>query len=170
MERKIIIGIDNGCTGTIGIIGRGIEPEFIETPSFKAQDYTKAKKTVSRIDVPKLYDFIRRHTEGLESQSIAYVERPMINPTRFNASVIAARAYEATITVLEMLRIPYQPVDSKQWQRGLLPSSGKKGVDSSTLKQESRDIGIRLFPQFRETISKHKDADGILIAHSLSEQ
>lgn len=168
MERKVIIGIDNGCTGTIGIIREGMPPLFIETPSFKSQDYTKAKKTVSRIDVPKLYDFIRINTEGLEGLSIAYVERPMINPARFSASVVAARAYEATITVLEMLKIPYQPIDSKEWQRGLLPSSGKKGVDSATLKKESMDIGIRLFPQFRDLIAKHKDADGILIAYSLS--
>lgn len=168
MEREVIIGIDNGCTGTIGIIDSKSEPSFILTPSFKGQDYTKAKKVVSRIDANGLYNFIKSHTEGRESTSIAYVERPMINPTMFNASISAARAYEATITVLETLKIPYQPVDSKEWQRDLLPSSGKKGTVSAVLKKESMDIGIRLFPQFRELITKHKDADGILMAYAFS--
>lgn len=168
MEREVIIGIDNGCTGTIGVIDSRNEPEFILTPAFKAQDYTKAKKNVSRIDVPKLYEFLRSRTEGRESLSIAYVERPMINPMRFSSSINAARAYEATITVLETLCIPYQPIDSKEWQRGLLPSSGKKGVEAAVLKQESKDAGIRLFPQFREIILKHKDADGILMAYAKS--
>lgn len=170
MERETVIGIDNGCTGSIGIIKKGADPVFILTPAFKTQDYTKAKKTISRIDVPQMYDFIKYHTERRQSTAIAYVERPMINPARFSSSIVAARAYEATITVLEMLGIPYQPIDSKEWQRGLLPSSGKKGIDSAVLKQESKDIGIRLFPQFRELILKHKDADGILMAYAMSER
>ncbi len=168
MEREVIIGIDNGCTGTIGIIDTKSEPSFILTPSFKGQDYTKAKKIISRIDTNKLYNFIKSHTEGRESASIAYVERPMINPAMFKTSVTAARAYEATITVLETLKIPYQPIDSKEWQKDLLPSSRKKGTESYVLKKESMDIGIRLFPQFRELITKHKDADGILMAYAFS--
>lgn len=168
MEREVIIGIDNGCTGTIGVIDSKHEPEFILTPSFKTQDYTKAKKGISRIDVVKLYDFIKSHTEGRESVSIAYLERPMINPTRFSTSIICARTYEATITVLETLKIPYQPVDSKEWQKELLPSSRKKGTTSDVLKKESMDVGIRLFPQFKELITKHKDADGILMAYAFS--
>ncbi len=168
MEREIVIGIDNGCTGTIGVIDIRNEPAFILTPSFKGQDYTKARKVISRIDVKELYDFINSYTEGRESASIAYVERPMINPAMFTASIAAARAYEATITVLETLNIPYQPIDSKEWQKGLLPSSGKKGTVSAMLKKESMDVGIRLFPQFKELIRKHKDADGILMAYAMS--
>lgn len=170
MTQRTIIGIDNGCTGSIGVISPDREPVFILTPSFKGQDYTKSKKTISRIDAPELQRMLREYTEGHESNSIAYVERPMINPMRFSSSIVAARAYEATITVLETLRIPYQPVDSKEWQRYLLPSSGKKGTDSATLKKESMDIGIRLFPQYRELITKHKDADGILMAYIFAQK
>ena len=78
----------------------------------------------------------------------------------------AIRAHESEQSILDYLMIPYMFVDSKQWQRGLLPSSGKKGVDSSTLKKESYDIGLRLFPQHAETIAKHGDADGILGAYA----
>ena len=47
---KIYIGIDNGTTGTIGIVGNGIESQLYHTPIKKEQDYTKAKKTVTRLD------------------------------------------------------------------------------------------------------------------------
>ena len=50
-------------------------------------------------------------------------------------------------------------VDSKDWQKVLLPK-GTKGSDE--LKKASLDIGNRLFPQFAD--NKHKDRDGILIA------
>lgn len=160
------IFIDNGTTGTIGSFNKEKGTTFILTPIVKVQDYTKAKKTISRIDTVAL----ARHLSTIAPEptsAMAYLERPMINPTRFMASISAARSLEATITVLESLAIPYQFVDSKEWQRGLLPSAGKKGTDSATLKKESMDIGIRLFPQHKELIQKHKDADGILGAYAL---
>ena len=44
--------------------------------------------------------------------------------------------------------------------KALLPK-GSKGI---VLKNDSKDIGCRLFPQSSALIVKHKDADGILIA------
>ena len=166
------IFIDNGTTGTIGAVSeKGKALLFEEMPIVKQQDYTKAKKNVSRIDGSKLTTMLRdlaTEHEGDEEAIYAYLERPMINPTRFTASICAVRALEATMTVLESLCIGYQFVDSKEWQRGLLPSSGKKGTDSATLKKESHDIGIRMFPQYKELVDKHKDADGILGAYALN--
>lgn len=152
-----IMFIDNGVTGSIGVISSDGTSAFLLTPTIKQQDYTKAKKNITRIDVPKLMQIVMEH-----KPSMVYLERPMINPTRFTATISAVRCLEATLSVLESLEIPYQFIDSKEWQRGLLPSSGKKGTDSATLKQESHDIGIRLFPMHKELIHKHKDADGIL--------
>lgn len=160
-----IMFIDNGVTGSIGIIKSSTESVFLLTPTVKMQDYTKAKKNITRVDVPKLMQIVMEH-----KPSMVYLERPMINPTRFTATISAVRCLEATLSVLESLEIPYQFVDSKEWQRGLLPSSGKKGTDSATLKQESHDIGIRLFPMHKTLIEKHKDADGILGAFALSKK
>ncbi len=163
------IFIDNGTTGSIGMYDSHTgESQFWLTPCREVQDYTKAKKRVRRIDTKALMEMLGGLTQG--KVAIACLERPMINPTRFAASISAARALEATLTVLECMRLPYRFVDSKEWQRGLLPSSGKKGTDSATLKRESLDIGIRLFPQHEELIRKHKDADGILGAYALREK
>lgn len=163
------IFIDNGTTGSIGMYdGDTGETRFILTPSVETQDYTKAKKRIRRIDTKALMEALGNLLGG--KPSIVCLERPMINPTRFTASISAARSLEATLTVLECMGAPYRFVDSKEWQRGLLPSSGKKGTDSATLKKESLDIGLRLFPQHGELIRKHKDADGILGAYALREK
>lgn len=160
-----VIFIDNGTTGSIGYYD-GKQAGFVLTPAKKEQDYTKAKKTISRIDTEHLMGiltgFSSRHPE---ERTIAVLERPMIQPGRFLASIVAARAFEAELALIEMLGIPHMFCDSKEWQRGLLPSSGRKGTDSATLKKESLDIGIRLFPEFEELIRKQKDADGLLGAY-----
>ena len=160
-----VVFIDNGTTGSIGYYD-GLNAEFRMTPAKKEQDYTKAKKTISRIDGGLLYDILSEFSWLKDSERMMVVmERPLINPVRFSSSIVAARAFEATLVIVEHACLPFMFCDSKEWQRGLLPSSGKKGVDSATLKKESMDIGIRLFPQHRELILKHKDADGILGAY-----
>jgi hypothetical protein len=73
----------------------------------------------------------------------------------------AMRTLEAQVLILESLKIPLMYVDSKDWQKDLLPR-GTKGTPE--LKKASMDIGCRLFPQHDELIRKHKDADGLLIA------
>jgi ribosome biogenesis protein Tsr3 len=85
----------------------------------------------------------------------------MVNPGRFTATISAVRALEATLIVLEELDIAYDYIDSKGWQKDLLPL-GLKSSDQQ--KKASAEVGIRMFPQFKELITKHKDADGILIA------
>ena len=82
----------------------------------------------------------------------------MKNPARFEATCSAMRALEAELTVLELYQVPYIFVDSKEWQRELLP---KGIVGAPELKKASLDIGKRLFP---EVLLKHPDRDGILIA------
>ena len=157
---KVIVGFDNGVTGTIGVINGLNGNQFIKTPVVKMQDYTKAKKIISRIDVPVLTKFIQDQYIDKDN-IICIIERPMINPKRFVATMSAVRALEATLTILESLGLAYIFCDSKKWVKEVLPS-GYSGT--AELKKASMDIGIRLFPQFKELMLKHKDADGLLIA------
>ena len=151
---KTYIGIDNGVSGTIGIIS-DTETKFIHTPTIKVQDYTKAKKIISRLSAIDFYDLL----SGIDaSNAFAVIERPMVNPTRFAATASALRCHEAMLITIEILGIPYQFIDSKEWQREMLP----KGYKDGETKEASLEIGNRLFPQLREF--KHPDRDGILIA------
>ena len=161
---RLFIGIDNGTSGTIGWVGEDILPGMIETPIFKEQSYTKAKKIISRIDHvtlrQKLVDIVG---DRAPDDVLVIMERPRINPGQFATSISAARSLEATLCVVEDLGLPHIYCDSRQWQSKLLP----KGVEGSAeLKKASLDIGCRLFPSQSEIIKKHKDADGILIAEA----
>ena len=62
--------------------------------------------------------------------------------------------------ILESLDIPYYYIDSKEWQKELLPKHSKKDID---LKFMACEVAKRMFPKlFRKR--KIKDADGLLIA------
>ncbi len=152
---KLYVGIDNGVSGTIGW-SDGINHGQIKVPVFKQQNYTKAKGNISRIDHCFLNDFFKKlHTPG---QAIfVIIERPMVNPARFKASISAVRALESTQLILELNSFPYQFIDSKEWQKAMLPK-GIKGADQ--LKKASIDIAKRLFP----SVECKPDGDGILMA------
>lgn len=162
MARKIYIGVDNGVTGTIACAGE-CQYQMIETPIIEEQSYTKKKQLIKRIDHLALKQWlIDLMGEGISpSDLVAVMERPMINPARFVASISAARSLEATLCVIEDLGIPHLYIDSKEWQSEMLP---KGIVGSSELKKASKDIGLRLFPNQADVICKHKDADALLIS------
>lgn len=154
---KTYIGIDNGASGSIGVIGYN-GTTFGAIPAKREQSYTKKKQEITRICAAGLRRIL---VEYSICPVFAIIERPFINPQMFRASVSAARALESVLVVLEEMNIPYQYIDSKEWQKSLLPS-GIKGT--TELKKASSDIGIRMFPDWADAIRRHGDADGILIA------
>lgn len=163
MAHKIYIGIDNGVTGTVGWVGENLCPGIEETPVKEEQSYTKEKKNINRIDYPRLFDLLKDIQGTAEpNEVLVVIERPMINPKRFQASVSAARSLEATLIAIEQLGFPRIYIDSRQWQKVLLP----KGCEGKELKKASMDIGCRLYPggPTEKIIRKHKDADALLIA------
>ena len=153
---KYYIGIDNGISGTIAIIKPSGEVVFKKTPIKSQLSYTKKKRNINRIDVDALEWLLHENTSSGVLR-FCVIERPMVNSGRFQATASALRACEATLIVLERLKIPYQYIDSKEWQKALLPS----GLKGPALKKASKEIGKRLFPSVD---LKHEDADGLLIA------
>lgn len=155
------IGIDNGASGSIGVI-TDTSYSFFHTPIKKELSYTKTKKFITRVDHTALYDiFEKLVSEHTSAQMSVLLERPFVNNKMFVATLSAIRALESTLCVLERLKLPFQYIDSKEWQKTLLPS-GLKGTEE--LKKASLDVGTRLFPIVADGIKKHKDADGLLIA------
>jgi len=155
---KVTIGIDNGTTGAVAIISDE-DSVFFPTPVKEALHYTKSKKMLRMLDWHELSQEIRAFTEGAGNPR-AFIERPFVNPKFFNSSMSGMSCYLATRQCLEMLSIGYETVDSGTWQRSLIP--GFKGPE---LKKASRLKGMELYPKHTEFIMKHKDADGLLIAH-----
>ena len=166
IKRTGVLFIDNGTTGTIGwVCGPPAVADMIEVPVKKRASFHKDPRSTTVVDVDELEKALRDMMERAQVKPcdmIAYRERPMINPKRWQASMSASRAEEAETILLERMGIKYQYVDSKAWQRHILPSSGKKGTTSDILKAESKDIGIKMFKHLSAIIEKHGDADGIL--------
>lgn len=155
MDERTYIGIDNGVSGSIGIIN-GQRELMLPMPTRKELSYTKAKRYITRIDWDRLLAILLKF-KGAK----VFLERPMVNPGRFQATISAIRALEATLLAVESCHLSLTYVDSKQWQKIMLPS----GIEGSAeLKKASMDIGCRLFPSLAEVIRKHKDADGLLMA------
>jgi hypothetical protein len=153
------IGIDNGPSGTIGVITPH-QTYFFKTPVFRELDFQKTKaKYLNRFDG---YVCHRALTAcEMTGRKLCCMERPFSNGKAYNASTIALRCWEAQLIMLKQMGIPRTTVDSKPWQAMLLPA-GVKG--SKQLKEASKHVGMRLFPEHEELIKRHGDADGILIA------
>lgn len=158
---RTYIGFDNGVSGSIGIISQD-DYMYMPMPAKSEQNYTKAKQNITRIDFLKLKhsfeQFVFPFSEPKEI--MVMIERPMVNPGRFKATTSALRAFEAVLIFLETYNMGKVIVDSKEWQRALLP----KGTEKEELKKMSAQIGKRMFPAITTEIENQGDADGILIA------
>ncbi len=156
MSEKTYIGIDNGVTGSIAILGSD-RTELIQTPTFSQQNYTKTKQNITRLDFTKVMEILKPFESG---NVIAILERPMVNPTRFKATISAVRCLESLLCCLELLKIPYQYIDSKEWQKAFFPAK----TTSGDTKRLSFEVANRLFPTQADIIKKQKDGDALLIA------
>jgi hypothetical protein len=163
-ESKYFIGIDNGVTGSIGIIilkGAVKSSAFIPTPVIDCPNYTKEPSNLKRVDWKNLM-------ENMPLGGMVYIERPMVDPKRFTATQSALRSLEATLVVLEYLGYErdksYWFLDSKIWQKEFLSSAL---IGAEEMKKGSMEVGLKLFPSNGQFIKKHGDADGLLIAEFL---
>jgi hypothetical protein len=166
----IYIGIDNGISGSIGVIDdNGVAYQFA-TPILRTLNYQKTKvKYISRIDVYAFRSILKNILEQSNSSSPettikCLIERPMVNPMRFEATTSALRALEATLIVLEDFNIGFDYIDSKEWQKAILPyiSVADKKDFPAKLKMVSKQVGMRKYPNI--DWENFKDADGVLIA------
>jgi hypothetical protein len=153
-KKTIYCGIDNGVSGSIGLLYPNGANFFVLTPVVKELSYTKEKQFIHRINWKEL-------RANIPPMSFVLIERPMVNPKAFTATSSALRALEATLIIVEMLECEFIYIDSKEWQREFIASSV---IGHDNLKEASKKIGINLFPNHTTKITKHGDADGLLIA------
>jgi hypothetical protein len=145
----IIAGIDNGSTGGIALIDRDNMTLIGQyaTPTFLYMEDSAKKKTLRRVHVDELVGIV-------EIADRAFLERPMVMPARFMQSLAAVRAYEATLIALEKTHVPYEVLDSRKWQKELLPA----GTKGPALKEAAKQFVQRNFPKFIFTSDTNYDA------------
>jgi hypothetical protein len=158
MSTHITIGVDNGATGTIAIIGP--DGSLFDVIPTKETLQGRAGKVVTRVDHWALKVWLEANIPAPYSRAYAYIERPFTGKF-LNAVLPGQRAYEAVLIVLEQLGIGHETIDSKDWQRAIL--GDVKG--SPALKKASMLRGMTMYPAHAPAIKSHGDADGLLIAH-----
>lgn len=114
------IGIDNGVTGSIGWIFKG-KCGLMKMPVRRVVDYGKAGKHMNRIDVKALKALLvgfKYEAQKAEEDIKIIMERPFMgDATKIVAMLSAARAFEATLIVIETVQIGFRVIDSRAWQK-----------------------------------------------------
>ena len=86
MDKKIC-AIDNGNSGSIGILNGIDKPVMFKTPSIVMQDYTKAKNNITRLDVIEFRSILIEYLSPKGGFSffdvLCIMERPFKNPKFF---------------------------------------------------------------------------------------
>ena len=150
---------------------------FMKTPSKVELDYTQDIKYINRIDKNLLKKWFEDNISTAKDENrfiIVVLERPMKNPTRFEQSISACRAFEATLIVLEELNLKYIVIDSKQWQHYFFG----KNTSNIDLKLESMRKGLDVldknfknqYNEISKIIKNHGDADSLLICQYIIDQ
>ena len=173
---KYYIGIDNGVTGSVCVVDEaGQCLEYWPTPVEKTLNYTKAKEYITRVKGEVLGKKLRPYAAA----GTVVIERPLVNPGRWKATVSALRCDEATRIVLEILGLKFIYVDSREWQTAMLPTrkappkitKTMTATEKATIKAKAADYkgetktlsllkARQLFPQ----IPFKKDGDAALMA------
>lgn len=149
-----VIGIDNGVTGTYCVVGPDNSIlDFGPIPVVTMQDWTKAKKKITRIDFPSVIDIFHKWRP-----SVIGIERPLHNARMFTATVSGARALESVLIAIEVMDIPYSIISARDWQKQYI-SGGLGGT-----KARSMARAITGNEAWREAIQKHGDCDSYFIA------
>lgn len=153
------IGIDNGVSGTIGIIEEDDFYWLYKTPVRLVQDFHKTKRNISRLNVEEFMWILKPF---INNDYKICIERPFINKIGFTSTISSVRCHEATLVALDLMGLKYQFIDSKEWQTYFFGDLRQV----KDLKRESLEIGTKLFPDIS---LKHNDRDGILIAQYIKE-
>jgi hypothetical protein len=152
-----IVALDNGTSANgVALFGPDNLVKYEKLPIKNELSYTKTEHHISRLDAPGFKKLLSSWNLPKE-QTLVIMERIMINPMRFRASISAARCLEAELVVIEELGYNIEYCDSKNWQHILLPDI--KGSDE--LKKASLELGKKMFPQFK----LKRDADPLLIGY-----
>lgn len=183
---NVIFGLDNGVTGSLACkFTKFPYIDYIETPVIECNNYTQEIKKINRIDIITLENWFLKHINfgktlyNDEIKVIVILERPMVNPQRFQQSLIAMRAFEATLIVLEKLNLNYIIIDSKKWQHHFFGNDTTQ-ID---LKKSSENLSIEILTnlekenlyelpisELKKSVKRHGDADSLLMCKYAEEK
>lgn len=179
--KKLFIGIDNGSSGSYTIINEcGELICFEHVPTFKIKKWATSNNKqghITVIDVNTLEQMLSKYIKSIDKENIyCFIERPAVGFSGWSiwTSLSGIVAWVSVQYALLNLGIKYDTIDSKQWQKYLIPQAlGKKdkskpmkrGDRNKYLKIESDKLAKELYPDIE--LKNSGDGDSINIAHYL---
>lgn len=187
MNDTWILGIDNGVTGSIALMNpKGKVVMLAKVPTYKEIKWTKPKvkklktKTkvvrdeITLIDIDALQRMLVTYT-SVVSDIHCFLERPAISYAAawsLSTSVSASMSWAYVTYVLKKLKIPRTDIDSKEWQKALIPEATglknkeymktlKSGERNKLLKEASAMFAKSICPKYNSKESG--DGDSICI-------
>ncbi len=153
----IVIGIDPGLTGAIGMVSH--DGQYVAVHDIPTMERMAAKGTVKRqVNGAALGDLLKELTRDFDTNEVhVFFETPIAFPGQ-NVSTIAAAFLTAGIIegVVSAQRYRHTPVTPAVW---------KKAMKLSASKEQGRAMAIRLFPDAPLSRMKdHNRAEALLIA------
>lgn len=191
MSKEYILAIDNGATGSFTILDtKGKLVAFEHVPSFQLPSWKKPKSTKTKsgkksktvkqshftvIDINALQKKLVSYLNTVSNVK-CYLERPAVGFSGWGiwTSLSGFASWVAVQYVLLALKIPYETVDSKEWQDALIPQatgknnkeylkSLKRGERNKLLKKASDALAKEMFPEI--TLKELGDGDSVCMAY-----
>jgi len=156
---NVIIGIDNGVSGSLAAISAH-NGAFIDAITMPIQ---KARKG-NEIDVVEVERWIESVAAGFHNIHCAILEEPGGSKSA-KAATSMAGSFHALRTVLTLAGIRWHRITPQKWQREMMP-----GCNSGDTKPRALELAKRLWPDEtflateRSKVPNHNIVDAALLA------
>lgn len=126
------VGIDNGVTGAVAILRPGREAEVLRVPTRKVGED-------NRIDCRSLWSLLF----ALGESKIVFEQGQKQPKWGCIGNFANGRSHGVVETVVELLKVPYRPVNPKDWQADVFKGIRKADMDT---KSAAKEFCRRTFP------------------------
>lgn len=163
----IILGIDPGLTGAIGLLGhKGEYLNVADMPTMQRQGASAYVK--NQVNAAALEELLRSWLCDYDKNEIhAFVETPIAFPNQHVGTTAACFLTAGLIEgVLSARHYPHTLVRPTEWKKamGLQAPKGQKSGEAAA-KQAARSRAIRYYPEAPLALVKHHNrAEALLIA------
>jgi len=153
---KIIIGLDPGLSGAIGVIGPSGYCDVLDIPTI---GYTVGGKQRRTYDIPNLSQMLKQFAA---QRAMAFVEEQSTRPQQSSTSAKKIGYGEGILHgLLVSFDIGYEVVRPQQWKKEMLDGMGKEKQDSILAAQRIYSMDKDLV---RRLTQRHDRAEALLIA------
>lgn len=169
-----VLGMDNGVSGSFALMNpAGKIVLFAHVPTYKENKWTKPKvkklksgkkvvhDQITLIDIDALQRMLVPYSSVINDIH-CFLERPAISYAAawsMQTSISASMSWASVVYVLKKLRIPRTDIDSREWQKILIPEAmGEnnkeymktlKAGDRNKLLKEASDMNAKaIYPKF----------------------